>query len=245
MRSDTPRGRILGLDLARTAALIGMACFHFGFDLESFGHVAPGTMTTGFWRIFARLVAAGFLLIAGMSLYLAHGQANRWHSFLKRWAMIVASAALVTVATYFAMGPYFIFFGILHCIALSSLIGLLFLRLPAPMTLLIALLVALAPSYLRSTAFDAPWLLWTGLSVRPVYSVDFEPIFPWLAPVLAGVALARIASCAGLWDRLHTPDPGAALRVLAWPGRHSLIIYLIHQPILIGIVAGLTRLGWL
>lgn len=245
MQTDKTRGRILGLDLARTAALIGMACFHFGFDLESFGHIAPGTMTTGFWSVFARLVAGSFLLIAGIGIYLAHGQAIRWHSFLKRLAMIVASAALVTAATYFAMGPYFVFFGILHSIALSSLIGLLFLRLPAPLTLLIALLVALAPSYLRSTTFDAPWLLWTGLSVRPVYSVDFEPIFPWLAPVLAGIALARIATHAGLRGRLHTPDPGAILRVLAWPGRHSLIIYLIHQPILIGIVAGLTRLGWL
>lgn len=245
MRSDTSRSRILGLDLARTVALIGMACFHFGFDLESFGHVAPGTMTTGFWGAFARLVAASFLLIAGMSLYLAHEQAIRWHSFLKRWAMIVASAALITVATYFAVGSHFIFFGILHSIATSSLIGLLFLRLPAPFTLLIALLVALAPSCLRSTAFDAPWLLWTGLSIRPVFSMDFEPIFPWLAPVLAGIALARIATHAGLWDKLSTPDPGPTMRVLAWPGQHSLIIYLIHQPILIGIVAGLTRLGWL
>ncbi len=245
MQTDKTQGRILGLDLARTAALIGMACFHFGFDLESFGHVAPGAMSTGFWWIFARLVAGSFLLIAGIGLYLAHGQTIRWRSFLKRLAMIVASAALVTVATYFAMGPYFIFFGILHSIALSSLIGLLFLRLPAPLTLLCALAVALAPSYLRSTAFDAPWLLWTGLSVRPVFAMDFEPTLPWLAPVLAGIAIARIGTRVGLWDRLRTPNPGPGLRALAWPGQHSLVIYLIHQPVLIGIVAGLTRLGWL
>lgn len=245
MQADKTQGRILALDLARTLALIGMASFHFGFDLESFGHVALGTMSTGFWWAFARLVAGSFLFFVGIGLYLAHGQAIRWRSFLKRLAMIVASAALVTVATYFAVGPYFIFFGILHSIALSSLIGLLFLRLPAPLTLLCALAAALAPSYLRSTAFDAPWLLWTGLSVRPIFAMDFEPILPWLAPVLTGIAVARIGARAGLWDRLRSPRPGPVLRALAWPGQHSLAIYLIHQPVLIGIVAGLTHLGWL
>ncbi len=245
MQTDKVRNRILGLDLARSVALVGMAIYHFGFDLESFGHISPGTMETGVWWSFARLVAGSFLFIAGISLFLAHGQAIRWRSFLKRLAVIVAAAVLVTVVTRYAMGPNFVFFGILHSIALSSLIGLLTLRLPAPLTLLAALGVAMAPSYLRSTVFDASWLLWTGLSVRPVFAVDFVPTFPWLAPVLAGIAAGRIGARTRIWDRLRTSNPGATLRALAWPGRHSLMIYLLHQPVLIGIVVGLTRLGWL
>jgi uncharacterized membrane protein len=237
-------GRILWLDIARTVALLAMAAYHTGFDLEMFGRLPPGTMNSGVWHVYARLVAGSFLAIAGASLYLAHRRALRTRAFLRRLAMIAGGAALVSAATYAAQGPHFAFFGILHSIALSSVVGLLFLRAPAIVTLAVGAVVAVLPLVGRSTVFDAPWLLWTGLSERPVHSVDFVPTFPWLAPVLGGIACARLMDRAGLWDRLRRADPDRrGPRLVAWPGQHSLLVYLVHQPILIGIVAGLVRLG--
>ena len=124
-------GRIWVLDVARTAALLAMASYHFTYDLQMFGLVPPGTAVSGFFYGYARAIAGTFLFLAGLGLWLAHGRGIRWGAFLRRWAKIVAAAALVSVATWFALPGWFVFFGILHCIAVSSLLGLGFLRLPA------------------------------------------------------------------------------------------------------------------
>ena len=71
-------GRIVALDLARALALVAMAVFHFTFDLELFGLVQPGTTMLPGWRWLAYLTAGSFLFLAGVSLWLAHGQGIRW-----------------------------------------------------------------------------------------------------------------------------------------------------------------------
>jgi len=233
----TSPGRIISLDIARTVALVGMAIYHFGFDLESFGYLQPGRMITGFWYYFPRGVASSFLFMVGLSLWLAHGRGIRWRPFLKRLAQICAGALAVTIGTYFAFGPSFVFFGILHTIALSSLIGLAFLRLPPLLTLAAALGVYLAPQYLATGQFDSVWLVWSGLTTFRVYSVDFIPTFPWLGPVLVGIAISKLMDSAGVWQRLRLQGQlSPAKQILALPGQHSLMVYLIHQPVLIALV---------
>lgn len=232
--------RIAALDHARTAAIVGMVIYHFGFDLEAFGRLAPATMTTGFWFWFARAVAGSFLFIAGLSLWLAHGRGVRWRPFLWRLAQIVAGATLVTVGTRYLLGPYYIFFGILHSIALSSVIGLAFLRLPPALTALAGIGAITAPMWARSDLFNAPWLRWTGLQTEATGAVDFVPTFPWLGPVLLGIAAAQFIP----WARLRSgAAPSQLMRALAFPGRHGLAVYLIHQPVLIGILNGLAWFG--
>ena len=94
------------------------------------------------------------------------------------------------------------------------------------------------PGVARGGVFDQPWLVWTGLSSIVPVSVDFEPVFPWVAPFLAGIAAGRIGTRAGLWNRLAgwPTDSRRLWRVLAWPGRNSLLVYLVHQPVLIALV---------
>ncbi len=229
-----PSGRrIAALDMARTVALVGMAAYHFTYDLEMFGYIPPGTAVSGGFAVLARLVAGSFLFLAGVSLSLAHGQGLRWRPFLRRLGVIALAAGFITAATRYAMPDSYIFFGILHSIAFGSVIGLAFLRLPAVLTLLAAAAVVVAKPYLQTGLFDAHWLAWLGLTTWPVRSVDFVPVFPWLAATLAGIAFAKLGASVGLWDRLRG-RMGGAVRILGWPGRHSLAIYLIHQPALIG-----------
>lgn len=242
MQTDAPRpsgsnpsfGRIEGLDLARGLALIAMASYHFTWDLEFFGYMPAGMTGVGGWKIYARCIASTFLLLAGVSLVLAHGNAIRWRGFLKRFAMVAGAAAAISVATYFAVPEGFIFFGILHQIALASLIGLAFLRLPWFVTALAAVAVVAAPHYLRSDVFNHPALWWIGLSTANPRSNDFVPLFPWFGAVLAGMALARFAIVTGIAARLAEWHPPGWSRLLRFGGRHSLAFYLLHQPLLIG-----------
>lgn len=243
-QTQTAPVRIAALDLTRSLALVCMAIFHFTFDLMMFGHLPEGTVFMGFWPYFARGIASSFLFLAGVSLWLAHGQAAtngiRWAAFWRRFAMICAAAALVTAGTYFAMGAQFIRWGILHAIAAGSLIGLLVLRLPSLVTLALALGAYLAPHHVRSEVFDTPWMLWLGLSTDTPPMMDYEPLLPWLCPVFLGIVVARLMGRARLWDWLRLWQPGAVMRALCWPGRHSLAIYLIHQPVLFGLVWAYT-----
>lgn len=229
-------GRLVALDLARSAALLAMAVFHFVFDLELFGFVAPGTTMLPFWRWLAYLTAGSFLFLVGVGLVLGHGRGIRWRGFLRRFARIAGAAALITLATWIAMPEVFIFFGILHCIAAASLLGLFALRLPVPILLALGAFVLWLPNAMRFAAFDAPWFWWTGLQAVGLRSVDYVPIFPWFAPVLFGMAAARMMQKAGLWDRLARWQAGEVARALAFAGRHSLAVYLIHQPVLISLV---------
>ena len=226
----SPPGRLITLDLARTFALVCMVIFHFTFDLALFGYIAPDTIYQPFWYYFARSIAGSFLFLAGISLWLAHGQGIRWPAFWKRWTKLAAAATLVTIASLWLVPGGPIWFGILHSMAISALIGLLVLRLPWPVTLALAALIFVAAWGPRFPAFDPIWLVWTGLAeTRPMMG-DYVPLVPWAAPALAGVAFAK-AIRLDLWR--GTP-PSRLTRALSFPGRHGLIIYLIQQPILFG-----------
>lgn len=240
--SRPPLPRITLIDTARGLALLAMASYHFTWDLEFFGYLEPGTATQGWWKIYARTIASSFLFLAGVSLVLAHYPSVRWQAFWKRFALVAGAAVAISIATFFAVPGEWIHFGILHSIAAGSLVGLAFLRLPAAATAAVAaLLVVLAlvdawivPGGLRSQVFDPRYLNWIGLAATPTRSNDFVPLFPWMAAVLAGVAAARLA-LDRQWllplSRVQT-RPG----LMARAGRHSLPIYLVHQPVLIALV---------
>ncbi len=235
MQSAKPGARIAILDMARGLALIAMASYHFGWDLELFGYVEPGTATTGWMRWYARFIASSFLMLVGISLFLAHAKEIRWPRFLNRLMQIAAAALAVTAATYFALDRGFIFFGILHQIAVGSIVGLAFLRLPSIVTFAFSMALLAAPIYLRSSQFDHPWLWWVGLSTVDPASSDYVPVMPWTGMILLGIVIAKTGHRLGWFDTLsklgpYDKGPGHWLGVA---GRHGLLFYLVHQPILI------------
>ena len=145
---------------------------------------------------------------------------------------------MVSLATFAAMRDQFVYFGILHAIAASSLLGLAFLRLPVAVTVACAMAVWAVAFLFKGAVFDTVWLSWTGLSgtVRP--SMDLVALVPWFAPALLGIAVGKWADRAGLLR----PSPTTPIECgLAWPGRHSLVIYLLHQPVLMALIWGWLR----
>ena len=228
--------RVEAIDVARGVALVAMAIYHFSWDLEFFGYTEPGTTAVGGWKFFARGIASSFLFLVGVSLWMAHGRGIRWNGYWKRLAMVAGAAGAISIATYIAVPDAFIFFGILHQIAVASVLGLAFLRLPWVGVLLVAVLVIVLPSLVRSSIFDPAWLAWIGFAQMPPRSNDFVPIFPWFGAVLLGIAAGKLATASGLLARLAIWHPGRWSIPLQFAGRHSLGVYLIHQPVLIAAI---------
>jgi uncharacterized membrane protein len=222
--------RLIVLDLARSLAIVCMVAFHFTFDLALFGVIPSDTMSQPFWYYFARMIAGSFLFLSGVSLWLAHGQSIRWRAFWTRFAKVACGAVLVSLASIWFVPGGTILFGILHAIAATSLLGLIALRLPWPVTLAMALAIFAAAWGPRFAVFDPLWLVWTGLAESRPMMGDYVPLVPWAAPALAGIALAKAVRV----DQWPGQPAAGPLQLLSFPGRHSLLIYLIHQPVLIG-----------
>ena len=230
---DRPRAH--ALDALRGGALAAMILFHFTWDLDYFGLIAPGLTgsTTVHW--IGDALATVFLIVVGVSLALASREGFRPRAFALRLMKIGAAAGLVTLATWFVFPDEFIFFGILHCIALSSLVAAPFLRAPLLLVVLVAAGALLAPVFLTSPVFNASYWLWLGLGTRIPLSNDWRPFLPWFGVVLLGLALARAGAGRYLPKALTAYRPtGPVGRALDIGGRRSLFIYLVHQPLLFG-----------
>ncbi len=224
-------GRLIAVDWLRCAALVNMVAFHFLFDLRLLGLLPAGVTLGGWFPAWAKAIAGSFLFLAGLSLWLGHGRRLRWRAFGTRLGVLVLAAGAISVVTYLAMPGAWVRFGILHSIALCSVLGLAFLRAPWWGTLGAAGLVMFAAPALRAPAFDGAVWLWSGLGTAAPPMMDYEPLIPWLAPFLLGLAFGQ----AGGVRLLRGFDgSGVWARRLAWPGRHTLAIYLIHQPVLLG-----------
>lgn len=242
MDDSSPRpARLPVIDVARGVALAAMILYHLSWDLAYNRFVAWDVAGDPLWRDFARAIAGSFLVISGVALALANRDGLHLDRHLWRIAKIAAAAAAVSLATYAIFPDAFVFFGILHMIAAGALILTPVLRAPA-LPLFVAAAAALAlPSLWQSEAFDHPALWWTGLSPTVPASNDYVPVFPWIGPLLAGLALGRLIAT----GRIALPAVGAGggpARLLARAGRWSLLVYLLHQPLLFGIVSGLAYL---
>ncbi len=226
--SEAGGRRFAGLDIARGLAVLAMFAFHFVWDLGYFGYIDASIPYSRGVKFFGHAIAFAFLFIAGVSLVLAHDNHPQWRPFWRRFAIIVGAAALVSAGTYVAFPKSFVFFGILHCIAAASLLSAPFLFLPWQASLAAAALAGVAPFIASNSFFDTwPWW-WTGLSTFEPATNDYRPLLPWLGAMLLGVAATQALRERSLISYGSDKQRGSA--PLVWLGRHSLALYLIHQP---------------
>jgi uncharacterized membrane protein len=221
-----------------------MAVYHFSWDLADFRLAPPMLPFTPQMRLLSHIVASVFLALVGVSLALAHRGGLNVRAFWRRLAIVAGAAALVTAGSFVFAPSEPITFGILHCIAVASLIAAPFVNAPAWASLAIGFAAIAAPWLGRSALLDPPWLLWLGLGEALPNTLDWRPLMPWAGVVFLGLGLARLR---GVLPWLMRPDRWRARSALArgvcLAGRHSLPIYLIHQPVLIGLLAALTAWG--
>jgi uncharacterized membrane protein len=246
----SPR-RIDSLDAARGLAMVWMTVFHFCFDLNNAGVIQQNFLQDPLWTWQRTAILSLFLLCAGagQAVALAHGVTHR--AFARRWLQIVTASALVSLGSWIMFPNSFIYFGVLHAMAVM----LVLLRLVAPLGrgcgVLGGLIIAThliareslstAASGIFGVDMNAPGLNWLGWVTRLPRTEDYVPLFPWWGVMLCGYAL--------MVHILRQPRPRPLLLPvwlvgrLAGLGRWSLSYYLLHQPVLLGLLwlAGVGR----
>jgi uncharacterized membrane protein len=225
------------IDIARGVAVIMMVVFHTAFDLNYLG-IVPLAVSAGGLRLLALTTAALFLFIVGISLSISSAHSRTVLStldfnvkYLKRGIFIFLLGLGITFVTWLLLPEGVVLFGILHLIGLAVMISPLYTRRYWPNLFLGALIIALGP--VIAGVRGSPLLLWVGVQPPSFYSVDYTPIFPWLGLVLLGVFFGMTLYPFG---RRPETFPVLSSRPLQFLGRHSLAIYLIHQPVIIGIL---------
>lgn len=245
--------RYLELDLLRTIAVVLMIVYHAVFDLAFFFDL-PMDPFGGGWIVLQRCTAILFLIVVGVSFAISYGRMERrgagWRNILMKYARraagLLVCAGLISIVTAFAAGEQWIRFGALHLIGTAVLL-LPFLMPLREGTAMLALGVFLLSFFLPDAAARlhesrlAPLLLPLGIPPPAFASVDYLPLIPWLAPVLAGTALGNALYNRG-WLRRHLPV-NRVTAILTLPGRHALAIYLLHQPVLLAGLWLMLRAG--
>ncbi|MDM4764950.1 heparan-alpha-glucosaminide N-acetyltransferase [Pelomonas sp. SE-A7] len=239
MPSSCSSPRYDRLDALRGAAIVWMAAFHFCFDLAFFKRIEADFYRDPFWTRQRMLIVSLFLLCAGLSQAVAQAQGLGWQRFWRRWGQVAGCALLVSLGSALMFPNSWISFGVLHGLAVMLLI----LRWLGPRLGQGALLalgaVALAmPRLVQHAFFDSRWTNWTGLVTAKPITEDYVPLLPWLGLMLWGFVLGRwllAARPAWLQGALAAP-----LRPLAVLGRWSLSFYMLHQPVLIGLLTAWT-----
>lgn len=227
------------VDVARGALLLAMASYHFSWDLANVRLVGWGVAVDPLWRAYAAAIAGSFLFLSGLSFRLAERGGLDPLRYGMRLARIALAAAAVSVGTYIVFPDSWVFFGILHMMLLASLLAPLLVRLPAALLVMLAAAALVLPQVGRSSAFDGLGWGFLGLAETPPVSNDLVPLFPWIAPYLLGLVAGG-----PLVRRTEGRTGARPLRRgtgwLAVLGRHSLLFYLVHQPLLYGLAVGLA-----
>lgn len=235
------------LDTARGLAIIAMVVFHFIFDLAFFTSL-PIKLSPLLLSIGVPIGAGIFIVLAGVSLPLKIIRGNittykkiAWHC-IKRGGIIFGLGMILSLVTWFILPHAFIKFGILHLIGLATIIAIPLVQHPRIAVSIAALLIFTTP-FISITTTDNPYLFWLGITTTTFQSIDYYPLIPWLGVFLLGISLSY-------WlypqaqRRFTIPPEPMSLEPISWLGRHSLIIYLVHQPILLTLlyVSGLLTI---
>lgn len=225
------KSRIWELDALRGLALLGMVLIHFVYDLTELVGVLswqePG------WYLFVKNNCGGiFLVISGISATLGS-------RCLRRGLQVFCCGLLcsaVTAGMYvlgLADSSILIYFGVLHCLGVCMVLWHWLGRLPNGSITALGIALAAVGLVLGQVYLEVPWpLIPLGLCPAWFRSSDYFPLLPNLGFFLVGAGLGRV-----IYGDKRTRFPGVSpqrqpVALLCAMGRHSLAIYLLHQPLL-------------
>lgn len=232
--------RLWEIDMLRGIAVVLMVFYHLMWDLHFFG-LFRGDINGLGWQSFARSIGSTFMLLMGASLTLTYARhPSGARPFLLRGLKIFACGLVITAVTYLAIPDSFVIFGILHLLGLSTILAFPFLRMPRWAALAGGVVCMALGAWLNSMVVAEPWLIWLGVLQAGRAMADYYPLLPWFGVVLLGVFFGRTLYPSGARIfPLEDLGDAALIRGLRFLGRHSLPIYLVHQPILLGVLIAL------
>lgn len=228
--SDSKENRIVWVDVWRFCAVVGMVVYHALYDLALFGFADEDLSYALPMLVLRSAVGGSFVLLAGVSCRLTKNN-------LRRGVITLAAGVLVMLAGLIVGMP--VMFGILQllglCMVLYAFFGEKIARwrgIGVPVFYIAAF--ALTLWLTKSISVNVPWLYPLGFITEDFYSADFYPLLPWAFLFLFGTWLGGKAAPRGQY-RLP--------RFASFCARHSLVIYLVHQPVLYGLCMIAARVG--
>lgn len=236
--------RFWEIDVLRGVAIIMMILYHLLFDLTFF-HIYQIDLGSLPLRLFLYPIGTLFLLLVGVSLTISYTRAYehmsahqlRW-KFILRGLFIFSGGMVITLATWLYIRDGYIIFGVLHCIGLSIILAYPLIEQRFS-SLFLGIVCIVSGIYLQAmVTVGFPWLLWLGFIPQNFYTLDYFPLLPWFGVVLVGIFLGHTFYTSST-RKFSLPDYSdkKTVRSVSFLGRHSLLIYFIHQPILLGLLA--------
>lgn len=229
-RGIAVKKRIWELDALRGICILGMLAVHLIFDLVDIFSIGNGQYP----RVILFLFDWGgllFVLLSGICVTLGSRTVRR--------GIIVLLCGLICTLVTWCLAKFnilsewiIIWFGVLHCLGICMLLWPLFRRLPLPVLTLLSIGFIAFGFWLKGQTANFPWLVGLGLTFPGFSSGDYFPLFPNLGYFLLGAVLGKMLypTKTTLFKKVNSQTP--VLRFLQICGRQSLLIYLLHQPVL-------------
>lgn len=239
LKTDVSK-RIHLLDLFRTIAMVFMVIHHVCYDLSMFS-IIPFSCVQGLpLRMVSYISATLFMLCSGVSSRLSR-------SNVRRGFQVLICACVVSIVTSLMDRP--VVFGILHFFGVSMILYGFFekplSRIKGRAVPLLYLILFIVTNIITDKAETSlPFLFPLGFTADGFYSSDYYPLLPWIfvfltGAWLGGLIISIVKNRDSRYNKLlYTPLPSA----LTWPGRHSLVIYMVHQPVIYFAVMGIAAL---
>lgn len=225
------QARLIGIDIFRGWAITLMLIFHFSYDLQHFGYVNFNITTNIYWINFRLLIVSIFLITVGMSLKLTHKNKINRKAIKKRTFLLGIAALTVSFASYSQFPETWIYFGILHFIVIASLLLLPLLNYPKfSLFLAITVLISYTNQWISISWFFN--LLAQPLHLPLYHTEDLVPLLPWIVFPLIGNAIIGLHWHQPIFNNFFFNQKNKPNKIWSFMGKHSLMIYLIHQPIL-------------
>ena len=223
--------RFWEIDFCRGIAIVLMVVFNYLFTMRFFNiYMFDGGPL--FWILFPRIVASMFIIIMGVSLAISYSRNKKITRHVVRGLKIFSLGLLVTAATYVFVPKFVILFGILHLMGISIMLSLPFLRFRFN-SIVFALFVIAAGVELSTLGFGFSPFFWLVPSI--FYTLDYFPLLPWFGVALLGLFLGGKLYKNGKRRFVVSNEPGFS-KPFGFLGRHSLIIYIVHLPVLVALL---------
>ena len=234
--------RFWEIDFLRGIAIIMMITYHIFFDLNFFD-VYNINLYSLELRLFLYPIGTIFFLLVGISLSLSNSfhkkilsKKNLIYKFIRRGIWIFSLGLVITIVTFLFLEKGFVVFGVLHCIGISIIISILFLN-TKKITLTFGIVLIIMGVILRFFTFDFNWFFWLGFIPSDFHSLDYFPLLPWFGVALIGIFIGNIFYPEHKRSfKINDISVYRPIKFLCFLGRHSLLIYFLHQPIIVGII---------
>jgi uncharacterized membrane protein len=230
--------RLWEIDALRGVAITMMVIYHTIWGLNLSGLIVYPQIDTGFWRAFAYTTATLFIFLVGVSLTLSFSRVNKKNhdyvfKYLKRGLTVFGCGIIITVMTYLTYPESFVYFGILHFIGIGIILAIPFLPYKK-LNLVLGIIILAIGTIFYNITLNVPWFMLFGFRFWGMNTLDFFPILPWFGVILLGIFFGNtlIPNC-----KLKLKVPEIPLRnVLAFLGKHSLLIYFLHIILIFGTI---------